>query len=88
LYGCETLPLIIRRDHSLRVFENRVLRRILGPKREEVTGAWRKLYGEGLHNLCSLLYIMTAIWKVTSGVLLTKQAMREKNIIYKKYIHT
>jgi hypothetical protein len=38
-------------EHRLRVFENRVLRRIFGPKRDEVTGEWRKLYNEELHNL-------------------------------------
>jgi hypothetical protein len=43
LYGCETRPLTLREEHRLRVFENRVLRRILGPKRDEVTGGWRKL---------------------------------------------
>jgi hypothetical protein len=37
----------------VRVFENRVLRRIFGPKRDEVTGEWRKLHNEELHNLCS-----------------------------------
>jgi hypothetical protein len=48
LYGCETLSL------RLRVFENRVLRRIFGPKRDEVTGGWRKLHNEELHGLyCS-----------------------------------
>jgi hypothetical protein len=40
-------------EHKLRVFENRVLRRILGPKRVEVTGGWRKLHNEELHNLYS-----------------------------------
>jgi hypothetical protein len=40
-------------EHRLRVFENRVLRRIFGPKRDEVTGDWRKLYNEELHNLYS-----------------------------------
>jgi hypothetical protein len=49
LYGCETLSLILREEH--RVFENRVLRRIFGPKREEVAGGWRSLYNEELHNL-------------------------------------
>jgi hypothetical protein len=54
LYGCETLPLTLREEHRLRVFENRVLRRIFGPKRDEVTGGWRKLYNEKLHYLyCS-----------------------------------
>jgi hypothetical protein len=42
LYGCETWYLTLREEHRLRVFENRVLRRIFGPKRDEVTGEWRK----------------------------------------------
>jgi hypothetical protein len=42
LYGCETWFLMLREEHRLRVFENRVLRRISGPKRDEVTGEWRK----------------------------------------------
>jgi hypothetical protein len=44
LYGCETLSLTLREEHRLRVIENRVLRRIFGPKRDEVTGGWRKLH--------------------------------------------
>jgi hypothetical protein len=51
LYGCETWSLTLREEHRLRVFENRVLRRIFGPKREEVMGDWRKLYNEELYNL-------------------------------------
>jgi hypothetical protein len=51
LYGCETWSLTLREEHRLRVFENRVLRRIFGPKRDEVTGYWRKLHNEELHNL-------------------------------------
>jgi hypothetical protein len=50
LYGCETLSLTLREEHRLRVFENRVLRRIFGPMRDEVTGEWRKLHNEELHN--------------------------------------
>jgi hypothetical protein len=50
LYGCETWSLTIREEHTLRVFENRELRRIFGPKRDEVTGDWRKLHEE-LHNV-------------------------------------
>ena len=46
LYGCETWSLTLREEHRLRVFENWVLRRILGPKRDEVTGEWRKLHNE------------------------------------------
>jgi hypothetical protein len=53
LYGCETWSLILREEHKLRVFENRVLRRIFGPKRDEVTGDWRKLHNVELHNLYS-----------------------------------
>jgi hypothetical protein len=45
LYGCETWSLTLREEHRLRVFENWVLRRIFGPKRDEVTGGWRKLHG-------------------------------------------
>jgi len=44
LYGCETWTLALREECRLRVFENRVLRNIFGPKRDEVTGEWRKLY--------------------------------------------
>jgi hypothetical protein len=54
LYGYETWSLTLREEHRLRVFENRVLRRIFGPKRNEVTGRWRKLHSEEFHNLyCS-----------------------------------
>jgi hypothetical protein len=51
LYGCETWSLTLREEHRSRVFENRVLRRIFGPKSDEVTGGWRKLHNEELHNL-------------------------------------
>jgi hypothetical protein len=53
LYGCETWSPTLREAHRLRVFENRVLRRIFGPKRDEVTGEWRKLHNEELHDLYS-----------------------------------
>ena len=46
LYGCETWLLTLREERRLRVFENRVLRRIFGPKRDEVTMEWRKLHNE------------------------------------------
>jgi hypothetical protein len=51
LYGCGTWSLTLREEHKLRVFENRVLRRICGPKRDEVMGEWRKLHRGELHNL-------------------------------------
>jgi hypothetical protein len=53
LYGCETWSLILREKYRLRVFENRVLRRIFGPRMDEVTGDWRKLHNEELRNLYS-----------------------------------
>jgi hypothetical protein len=53
LYDCETWSLTLREEHRLRVFKNRVLRRIFGSKRDEVTGGWRKLHNEELHNLYS-----------------------------------
>jgi hypothetical protein len=53
LYGCETWSLTLREAHRLGVFENRVLRTIFGPKRDEVTGDWRKLHNEELHDLYS-----------------------------------
>jgi hypothetical protein len=52
LYGCETWSLTLREEHRLMVFDNRVLRRIFGPKRE-VDGLWRKLYNDELHSLYS-----------------------------------
>jgi hypothetical protein len=51
LYGCETWSLTLREEHRWRVFDNRVLRRIFGPKREELVGGWRRLRNEELHNL-------------------------------------
>jgi hypothetical protein len=51
LYGCETLSLILREDHRLRVSENRALRRIFESKRNEVKGIWRKVHNEELDNL-------------------------------------
>jgi hypothetical protein len=53
LYMCETWSLTLREEHRLRVFENRVLRRIFGPTRDEVTGEWRKLHNGELRNLYS-----------------------------------
>jgi hypothetical protein len=53
LYGCETWSLTLREEHRLGVFENRVLRRIFGPRRDEAKGEWRKLHSGELHNLYS-----------------------------------
>jgi hypothetical protein len=51
LYGYKPWSLTITEEHRFRVFENRVPRRIFGPKREEITGGWRRLHNEELHNL-------------------------------------
>ena len=61
LYGCETWSLTLREEHRLRVFENRVLRRIFGAKRNEVTGEWRKLHNEELNDLYSLTNIVRVV---------------------------
>jgi hypothetical protein len=53
LYGCETWSLTLREECRLRVLESRVLKKILGPKRGEVTEEWRKLHNGGLNDLCS-----------------------------------
>jgi hypothetical protein len=53
VYGCAAWSLILREERRLRVFENRVLRRIFGPKRQEVIGYWRKLHNEELNDLYS-----------------------------------
>jgi hypothetical protein len=61
LYGCETWSLPLREEHKLRVFENKVLIRLFGPKRDEETGGWRKLHNEELHNLYSSSNIIRII---------------------------
>ena len=53
LYGCETWSLILREERRLRMLENRVLRRVFWPRRDEVTGEWRKLHKEELNDLYS-----------------------------------
>jgi hypothetical protein len=50
-YGCETCSLTLREVHRLRIFENRVVKRIFGPKSDEMVKGWRKLHNEELHNL-------------------------------------
>jgi hypothetical protein len=61
LYGGETWSLTLREERRLRVFENRVLRRIFGPKKEELTGEWRKLHKEKLNDLYTSINIVPVI---------------------------
>jgi hypothetical protein len=70
LYGCETWSLTLREEHRLRVFENRVQRRIFGPKGDEVIGGWRKLHNEELHNL----YCSPSIIRINKGKKRTRWA--------------
>jgi hypothetical protein len=69
-YGYETCSLILTEENRLRVFEKRVLRRIFGPKRDEVTGGWRKLHNEELHYLyspSSAIRIIRSRWMRWAG---------------------
>jgi hypothetical protein len=63
LCGWETWSLALKKEYRLRVFENRVLRRIFGPKGDEVIGGWRKLHNEELHNL----YCSPSIIRITKS---------------------
>jgi hypothetical protein len=61
LYECETWSLTLREEQRLRMFDNRVLRRIFGPKRDEATGDWRRLHNEELNDLYSSRNIIRVI---------------------------
>ena len=61
VYGCETWSLTLTEERRLRVFEDRVLMRVFGPKRGEVTGEWRKLHNEELSDLYSLSNIVRVV---------------------------
>ena len=61
LYGCETCSLTLREKRKLRVFENMVLRRIFGPRRDEVTGDWNRMHNEELNDLYSSPNIVRVI---------------------------
>jgi hypothetical protein len=62
LYECENWSLTLKEEHRLRVFESRVLKKIFGPKRDEITGQWRRLHTEKLYDI----YPSPNIWVITS----------------------
>jgi hypothetical protein len=68
LYGCETWSLTLREEQRLRAFENRVMRRISGPKRDEATGEWRRLHNGELNDLYSAPNIIRVIKSRRSGM--------------------
>jgi hypothetical protein len=63
LYGCEAWSLTLREEQKLKVFKNRVLRKIFGPKRDEVTGEWRRLHNKELNDL---YFSPNIIWVIKS----------------------
>jgi hypothetical protein len=68
LFGCETWSLTLREEHRRKLFENGVLRRIFGPNRLEVTGGWRKLHSEELHNFYVIRIIQSRRMSLTGHV--------------------
>ena len=82
LYGCETWLLTLREEHRLRVFENGVLRRIFGTKRDKATGNWRKLHNEELNDLFSSPSI---VWVINSKRMgwVDHVACRERRCVYR-----
>jgi hypothetical protein len=78
--GKKHRSLILREEHRVRVFENRVLRKIFGPKRDEETGGWRKLHNKELHNLCSSSSVTKSRWMRWAGHV---ARMGEKRNVYR-----
>jgi hypothetical protein len=84
LYGCKTWSLTLREEHRLRVFENRVLRRIFGPKRDEVTGGQRKLHNAEFYDVYSSASItrMTKSRRVRWSRPVVRMGRRVIHIVY------
>jgi hypothetical protein len=83
LYECGIWSLTLREERRLRVFENRVLRRIFGPGRDEVTGEWRKLHIEELNDLYSSPNIIRVIKSRRMKWLGHVACMRDRRVVYR-----
>jgi hypothetical protein len=83
LYGCETWSVTLREEYRSKVFENRVLRRIFGPKRDKVIGGWRKLHNEELYTLYCSPSIIRIIKSMRMRLAGHMVRMREKKNVYR-----
>jgi hypothetical protein len=83
LYGCENWLLTLREERRLKIFENRVLLRIFGRKRDEVTGDWRTLHNEDLHDLYCSPNIVRVIKSRIMGLVGHVARMRDKRGVYR-----
>ena len=86
LYWCETWSLKLRKERRLRMFENRVLRGIFGPKRDAVTGEWRKLHNEELNDLYSSLNIILGIKSRIKRRMGHVACMGERRSVYRVFV--
>jgi hypothetical protein len=86
LYGRETWSLTLREEHRLRVFENRVLRGIFGPQRDEVTRGWKELHNGELHNLYSSRSIIIMYKSMKMNWARHVARMEEKRNAYKIFV--
>jgi hypothetical protein len=86
LYGCESRSLTLREEHRLRVFENRVLKRIFRPKRDEVTWEWRKLHSEEHNDLYSLPNFISVVKSRRIIWVGYVARMREKGGVYRALV--
>jgi len=86
LNGCESWSLTLREERRLRVFENRVLRKLFGPKRDEVTWEWRKLHNEQLNDLYSSPNIVRVIKSRRMRWAGHVARMGEKRIVYRALV--
>jgi hypothetical protein len=88
LYGCKTWSLTLREERRLRVCGDRMLRRIFGPKRDEVTGKWRKLHSEELNDLYCSPNIVRVIKSRRIRWVGHVARMLKNKVMYRQFIHS